>query len=131
MCEAALDHPYSSYFVFSFKTEYVCLVSKIFSFISTSPAFIILHISSSSQLPTWGPTCHSLFLSLLFFSPLTPLFPTYPLLFPLVSTVPWHRPPPLHSADPTLRVGARRQIHAGYLSAPAPGTGVSSGATAG
>jgi hypothetical protein len=47
-----LDHPHSSHFIFSSKTEYTYLDSKILSFISTSPTSILLHISPSSQQPT-------------------------------------------------------------------------------
>jgi hypothetical protein len=73
----ALEHPHSSSFISSFNTKYSYLLSEIHSFISTSPAFVILYISPSSQLPTRGTH--------LSFSP--PSSPTHsPLSHPVIPT---------------------------------------------
>jgi hypothetical protein len=57
-----LDHPHSSSFIFSFKTEYSSLVIHILSLIQLSPALVILYFSPLSQLPAHGPTCQALIL---------------------------------------------------------------------
>jgi hypothetical protein len=44
-----------SYLISSFKNEFIILVIKMLSFIFTSSKFIILHISSLSQLPPRAP----------------------------------------------------------------------------
>jgi hypothetical protein len=51
-----LDHPHSSYFKTSFRTEYFVLLIEILSFIFISHAPIFLDISTPSQLPLVGPT---------------------------------------------------------------------------
>jgi hypothetical protein len=50
-----LDHPHSFSFIFYFKTEYSIPPIHILSFIITSSAFIVLHISPSSNNPHRDP----------------------------------------------------------------------------
>jgi hypothetical protein len=54
------DHPHSSSFITSFKTEYSRPISEIPSFISHSSTLVILYIFTSSQLTSMEPTCHTL-----------------------------------------------------------------------
>jgi hypothetical protein len=51
-----LNYPHSFSYIYSFKTEYSCLVREILSFISTSPALVILYFSSS--IPTTHEKAH-------------------------------------------------------------------------
>jgi hypothetical protein len=50
----ALDHPHSSNFISSFKTEYVILLIQVISFIFTSLVSIILYTSILSQQLSGG-----------------------------------------------------------------------------
>jgi hypothetical protein len=61
-----LDHPHSSPSFLSFRTEYSCLVSKILSFISPSPALVILYIFHSIPTTIHGARMSSTFPSLLY-----------------------------------------------------------------